>query len=152
MASILTQTTTTTRASWLDLSSGQQTLLKWLATLLMLLDHANRSLWVFQPWAFALGRIAFPLFGFLIAYNLAVRKVDADKYVKPLLLFGMISQLPAMLALDREIMPLNNLLHPHGWRQRLPHTALVLLAPPGGLVVAESELAGRTLPRAAPGF
>lgn len=107
MASTLTQTPTTARASWLALSSAQQTFLKWLAIALMLVDHANRSLWSFQPWAFALGRIAFPLFAFLIAYNLAVRKVEASQYVGPLLLFGLLSQAPAMLALDRNILPLN---------------------------------------------
>lgn len=91
----------------LRLSSSQQTLLKWLAMALMLLDHANRTLWSFQPWAFSLGRIAFPLFAFLIAYNLTVRGVKPGRYVLPLLGFGVISQLPAMLALGRDVLPLN---------------------------------------------
>ena len=93
--------------AWLTLSSSQQTLLKWLALALMLLDHANRTLWTFQPWAFALGRIAFPLFAFLIAYNVIVRGVKPERYVGPLLLFGVISQAPAMFALDRDVLPLN---------------------------------------------
>lgn len=91
----------------LRLSSSQQTFLKWLALALMLLDHANRTLWTFQPWAFALGRIAFPLFAFLIAYNFTVRGVKPGRYIGPLLLFGIISQLPAMLALSRDVLPLN---------------------------------------------
>lgn len=99
---------TGTRASaFVTLTSSQQTLLKWFAIALMLLDHANRTLWVFQSWAFALGRIAFPLFAFLIAYNITVRGVRPGRYVLPLLVFGLISQIPAMLALGRGVLPLN---------------------------------------------
>lgn len=92
---------------WLRLGSAQQTLLKVLAILLMLVDHANRLLWGSQPWLFTLGRVAFPLFAFLIAYNLAIRGVPARRYALPLLLFGVISQGPAMLALSRDPFPLN---------------------------------------------
>jgi TraX protein. len=102
-----TLTPTDARAAWLALSSGQQTFLKWLALALMFLDHANRTLWSFQPWVYTLGRLAFPLFAFLIAYNIAVRGADARRYGLPLLIFGMVSQAPVMLALDRELLPLN---------------------------------------------
>lgn len=93
--------------AWLYLESGQQTLLKWLAVLLMVLDHANRTLWSFKPWLSTLGRLAFPLFAFLMAYNLTVRGISARRYWRPLLIFGVVSQAPAMLALDRELLPLN---------------------------------------------
>ncbi len=73
----------------------------------MILDHANHTFWTFQPWAFTLGRIAFPLFAFLIAYNIAVRYVKPERYALPLLLFGLVSQVPAMLALGRQVLPLN---------------------------------------------
>ena len=73
----------------------------------MTLDHANRTLWSFQSWAFALGRFAFPLFVFLIAYNLTVRQVPFQRYVVPLFAFGMTSQLPAMIVLERGFIPLN---------------------------------------------
>jgi hypothetical protein len=102
-----TLTPTDARAAWLALSSGQQTFLKWLALALMFLDHANRTLWSFQPWVYTLGRLAFPLFAFLIAYNIAIRGAGARRYGLPLLVFGMVSQAPAMLALDRELLPLN---------------------------------------------
>lgn len=92
---------------WPLLSSPQQELLKWLAVALMTLDHANRSLWPFQGWAFALGRLAFPLFALLAAYNLSVRGVSWRRYGLPLLAFGVLAQLPAMAALGRGPLPLN---------------------------------------------
>ena len=100
-------TLVSTRPDWLVLSSSQQTLLKVLAILLMLLDHTNRLLLGGQPWLYALGRVSFPLFAFLIAYNVAVRGVAPRRYALPLLLFGVISQGPAMLALARDPFPLN---------------------------------------------
>jgi hypothetical protein len=107
MVSTPASTRQTSQSLGLTLSSAQQTLLKWLAVLLMLLDHANRTLWSFQPWVYTLGRLAFPLFAFLIAYNIAIRGAGARRYVLPLLIFSMVSQAPAMLALDRELLPLN---------------------------------------------
>ena len=95
------------RSTWLVLGSSQQTLLKYLAIVLMLLDHANRLFWGAQPWLYALGRVSFPLFAFLIAYNVAVRGVAPRRYIVPLLLFAVISQGPAMLALGRDPFPLN---------------------------------------------
>jgi len=94
-------------APWLTLSSSQQELLKWLAVFTMTLDHANRTLWPFQGWAFAVGRLAFPLFVFLLAYNLTVRRVRARRYLLPLLEFGAVSQLPVMMVLGRDVLPLN---------------------------------------------
>lgn len=73
----------------------------------MLFDHTNRTLWTYQPWVMAIGRLAFPLFAFLIAYNTTLRGVPFRKYLLPLLVFGVVSQVPAMLALDRGLLPLN---------------------------------------------
>lgn len=100
-------TTPLERLGWVRLGSSQQTLLKVLAIALMLLDHANSVLWGSQPWAYTLGRISYPLFTFLIAYNVAVRGVKPQRYALPLLLFGIVSQGPAMLALGRDPFPLN---------------------------------------------
>ena len=73
----------------------------------MFLDHANRTLWTYQPWIMAIGRLAFPLFAFLIAYNTTIRGTPLHKYLLPLVVFGAVSQGPAMLALDRGLLPLN---------------------------------------------
>ena len=94
-------------AGWLAFSNSQQELLKWTAIATMTLDHANRTVWPFQGWAFAVGRLAFPLFVFLLAYNLTVRRVPFQRYPLPLLMFGIMSQLPAMVALGRGFIPLN---------------------------------------------
>lgn len=91
----------------LDLTSPQQELLKWLAVATMTLDHANRSLWPYQDWAFAIGRLAFPLFVFLLAYNTTVRAVSARRYLLPLLVFGTLSQPPVVAFFERGWLPLN---------------------------------------------
>jgi hypothetical protein len=46
--------------------------LKWLALVLMTIDHVNKYLlnWS-EPWMFALGRMAMPIFAIVLAYNLA---------------------------------------------------------------------------------
>ena len=45
---------------------------KWLALLLMVVDHANKYLLAgSQSWMYALGRLSMPLFAFVLAYNLA---------------------------------------------------------------------------------
>lgn len=56
----------------LSLSSGAIEVLKWLAIALMTLDHVNKYvLHESVPFAFELGRIAMPLFAFVMAYNLS---------------------------------------------------------------------------------
>ena len=45
---------------------------KWLALILMVIDHSNKYLFDgSQPWMYALGRISMPLFAFVLGYNLA---------------------------------------------------------------------------------
>lgn len=45
---------------------------KWLALVLMVLDHANKYLFAESyPWMYALGRISMPLFAIVLGYNLA---------------------------------------------------------------------------------
>jgi TraX protein len=76
-----------------QLSSSQQETLKWLAVVTMTLDHLNK--FVFQsdyPALFWIGCLAFPLFAFLISYNLVVREVKPTRYLWPLILFAVVSQ------------------------------------------------------------
>jgi hypothetical protein len=56
----------------LDFHPGTLEALKWLAVLLMTLDHINLQLLQFaHPWMYKAGRLALPLFVFVLAYNLA---------------------------------------------------------------------------------
>ena len=56
----------------LTLSSGTLEALKWLALILMTFDHVNKHLLhASVPELFAAGRLAMPLFGFVLGYNLA---------------------------------------------------------------------------------
>lgn len=54
------------------ITDGTLEALKWLGLVLMTLDHANKYLFGHNlPGAFELGRVAMPIFGFVLAYNLA---------------------------------------------------------------------------------
>ncbi len=56
----------------LVLANGSIEALKWLALVLMTIDHINKFLFKGQmPYMFEVGRLAMPLFGFVLAYNLA---------------------------------------------------------------------------------
>lgn len=56
----------------LGIANGTLEALKWIALALMTLDHVNKYLLDYRmPVLFALGRIAMPLFVFVLAYNLA---------------------------------------------------------------------------------
>ena len=57
-------------AGWLD---GQLETLKWIALASMFVDHVGRFLLGFgnESWVFAGGRLAFPLFAFVLGMNLA---------------------------------------------------------------------------------
>jgi TraX protein len=58
--------------STLYLSSGAIETIKWLALIAMTLDHTNKILFQTKfAWMYNLGRLAMPLFGFILAYNLA---------------------------------------------------------------------------------
>lgn len=85
-----------------ELSSRQQELLRWLAIACMLIDHVGA---IFlghadaQPLR-AIGRVAWPLFAYLLAYNVAVRRVPPAKYLPTLAVFTLLSQLPHHLAFN----------------------------------------------------
>ena len=56
----------------LHVADGTLEAIKWLALALMTADHVNKYLFAETlPGVYALGRLAMPLFGFVLAYNLA---------------------------------------------------------------------------------
>lgn len=84
------------------LNSGQQEVVRWFAIAAMVVDHIGAVLLSPDEAAplRAIGRLAWPLFAFLMAYNVAVRGVDPRRYLKPLLVWALIAQLPHYLAFD----------------------------------------------------
>ena len=81
------------------LSSGTLEALNWLALLLMTLDHVNKHLLhASVPELFAAGRLALPLFGFVLGYKLAPPGALASgayaRTARRLALFGGVATLP----------------------------------------------------------
>lgn len=92
--------------------------IKWTAILFMTIDHINsllihRTTGQFYSELFSVGRIAFPLFAFVLAYNLArPRSAQGEKKAiagafSRLLLFGAISIVPYFIATGGSILPMN---------------------------------------------
>lgn len=121
-------------------SSGRE-LLKWIALVLMTGDHAAK---VFAggyiPVLSELGRVAFPLFALVMAYNMAQPGADAARTLRRLLPWALVAQ-PVHAWAFGSLLPLNVLwtfalaacclaLHQRG---RTGWAVLVLLA--GGLFV-----------------
>ncbi len=64
-------TSNSQREPWV-MAEGTLQALKWGALLLMVLDHANKYLYAERlPVIFQVGRLVMPIFGFVLAYNLA---------------------------------------------------------------------------------
>ena len=83
----------------LVLRSGTLEALKWLALLLMTLDHVNKHvLHASMPELFAAGRLALPLFGFVLGYNLArpgaLASGGYSRTARRLTIFGTIATIP----------------------------------------------------------
>lgn len=57
---------------WPHFTNGQLELLKWIGVVSMFIDHFGRHLfdWSFETIVFGAGRLAFPLFALVLAYNL----------------------------------------------------------------------------------
>lgn len=90
------------RGLLLELTSGQQEVLRWLAMATMVVDHVGA---VLLPTAEALplravGRVAWPLFAFLLAYNVARRGVDPRRYLRPLAVWCAVTAVPHYLAFE----------------------------------------------------
>jgi len=93
------------RGPLVELTSGQQEVLRWVAIVTMVVDHVGA---VLVPPAQALplravGRVAWPLFAFLLAYNVARRGVDPRRYLAPLLVWCAVSTVPHYLAFERPV-------------------------------------------------
>jgi len=85
--------------------------LKWLALILMVLDHANQYLCNGDlPWVFPIARLSFPLFSFVLAYNLArpgiISNGAAIRIMKRLSIFALMASIPHIV-LDGRLFPLN---------------------------------------------
>jgi hypothetical protein len=99
----------------LVLPDGTLEWLKWLAVVLMTIDHVNKFLLAqSQPWMFWLGRLAMPIFTAVLAYNLArpgaFEKGLYKRTLERLLIFGTITT-PTFIAIGAtaqdSIWPLN---------------------------------------------
>ena len=93
------------------LVDGTAEALKWLALILMVLDHANQYLCNSAlPWVFPIARLSFPLFGFVLAYNLArpgtLANGAAIRIMKRLSIFALMASIPHVV-LDGRLFPLN---------------------------------------------
>lgn len=106
--------------SWhnLKIDNGTIEAIKWLAVIFMTIDHIN-SYFILpvtgKPYAelFYIGRLAFPLFALVIAYNLARPRTNENERramlnaLARLTVFGAIATLPYYLATSGRIIPLN---------------------------------------------
>lgn len=79
------------------MSSGQQEALKWLAVVTMVVDHVGLAFFPEVLTFRVVGRLALPLFAFLMAYNLTARNVAPSRYYAPLALLLGVSIIPHWL-------------------------------------------------------
>lgn len=92
------------------MTSGGRELLKWLALLLMTGDHIVTVFRLgYVPVVSELGRVAFPVFALVMAYNLAHPGADVGKSARRLALWGLVATPAAVLAFGQAL-PFNVLL------------------------------------------
>lgn len=92
------------------MTSGGRELLKWIALVLMTGDHVLTVFGLgYVPVVSELGRVAFPVFALVMAYNLAQSGADSGKSALRLALWGLVATPVATLAFG-QILPLNVLL------------------------------------------
>lgn len=90
----------------LRFSPGSAEALKWLALVLMTLDHVNTFVWHgAYPALYAAGRVAFPLFALVLASNLSRPDADLGKVGLRLAIVGAIAAVP--LSMLGHAMPFN---------------------------------------------
>lgn len=80
----------------LNITDGMVESLKWLALTAMTLDHTNKIIFNSEmPFMTEIGRIAMPLFGFILAYNLARPEILAREVhfrtMQRMLFFGLLA-------------------------------------------------------------
>lgn len=85
----------------INIANGTLEAIKWVALVLMTLDHVNKYLFAHQlPFFYELGRIAMPLFVFVLAYNLARPNALLNgahwRVSKRLAIYGVVASLPYM--------------------------------------------------------
>jgi len=89
------------------MTSGGRELLKWIALVLMTGDHLAKAFFGgYVPVVSEAGRIAFPLFAVVMAYNLAQPGADLAKSLRRLALWALIAQ-PAHALVFGHWLPLN---------------------------------------------
>lgn len=89
------------------MTSGGREALKWLAVILMTGDHAIKVFDLgYVPVVSELGRVAFPVFALVMAYNLAEPGADIGKSVRRLATWAVIAQPVYVLAFGL-LLPLN---------------------------------------------
>lgn len=95
-----------------EISREYLNLLKWFALFAMTLFHFSYAMMLKQPELFVLiGRLAFPIFSFILGYNLAVAKAKNDaniekRLMRTLLMFGCFAQ-PFYWGFIHSPLPLN---------------------------------------------
>lgn len=85
-------------APYVTWTSGQLDVIKTVAMLLMVIDHANSILGLEHPWMMWLGRGAFPLFGLVWAYNLMRHPALRQDSLNHLWVWALFAQLGYALA------------------------------------------------------
>ncbi|AJD93539.1 hypothetical protein JMA_42220 (plasmid) [Jeotgalibacillus malaysiensis] len=83
----------------MNLTKEQSNTLKWLAIILMLIDHIGAVLYPMEDGWRIIGRLAFPLFAFQLAIGFDHTR-NHTVQLRNLLIFGLLSQVPYMLAFE----------------------------------------------------
>lgn len=83
-------------------SSNTIEVVKWIAILTMVIDHAGIILFENNDLMRFIGRVAFPLFGYILIHNYLYFTSNKLNYIKRLWIFALISQPFFMLAISPE--------------------------------------------------
>lgn len=87
------------KRKWFELSSAN---LHIIAMLLMLCDHLWANFFLSERWMTSVGRIAFPIFAFMIAEGF-FRTSNRWKYIRRMAIFAFISEIPFNLGVEHAL-------------------------------------------------